>query len=70
MKPTTRQITNYINSTGVPFSKFNDKFTVEIAGEEYTIQRLGIRYWLCKHHGVPTVLRSQYEVIAWLDSKW
>ncbi len=68
MNPMTRQITNYINSMGFSFSKFNDKFTVEIAGEEYTIQRLGQRYWQCKHYGVVKVFRSQYEVIAWLDS--
>ena len=70
MNPMTRQITDYINSAGLPFSKFNDKFTVEIAGEEYVIQRLGLRYWRCKKEGSTRVFRSQYEVIEWLDSKW
>lgn len=70
MNPMTRQITDYINKMDFSFSKFNDKFTVEIVGEEYTIQRLGSRYWRCKHYGVITVFRSQHEVIAWLDSKW
>ena len=70
MNPMTRQISDYINSIGFPYSKFNDKFTVEIAGEEYTIQRLGLRYWRCKHYRGITTLRAQHEVIAWLDSKW
>ena len=70
MNAMTQQITDYINSTGFSFNKFNDKFTVEIAGEEYTIQRLGLRYWRCKQNGVTTVFRSQFEVIAWLDSRW
>lgn len=70
MNPMTRQISRYINSMGFSYSKYDDKFTVEIAGEEYTIQRLGLRYWLCKHYGVSMVFRSQHEVIAWLDSRW
>lgn len=70
MNPMTRQIINYLNSTGFTFSKFNDKFAVEIAGEEYVIQRLGLRYWRCKRDGSTVVFKSQYEVIAWLDSRW
>lgn len=70
MNPMTRQITDYINSMGFSFSKFNDKFVVEIAGEEYVIQRLGLRYWRCKKHGLSVAFKSQHEVIAWLDSRW
>lgn len=70
MNPMTRQIIDYLISMGHPFSKFNDKFAVEIAGEEYVIQRLGLRHWRCKREGSTTVFKSQYEVIEWLDSKW
>ena len=70
MNPLTQQIIDYLNSTVHQFSKFNDKFAVEIAGEEYVIQRLGLRYWRCKKEGSTTVFKSQHEVIAWLDSKW
>jgi hypothetical protein len=65
-----QQITNYINSMGFLFSKFNDKFVVEIAGEDYVIQRLGLRHWRCKKDGYTAVLKSQHEVIDWLDSRW
>jgi len=70
MNPLSRQIVDYIILMGFSFSKFDDKFTVEIAGEEYTIQRLGLRHWRCVHYGFMTEFKSQYEVIKWLDSRW
>ena len=70
MNPMTKQITDYINSAGLSFSKFSNKFAVEIAGEDYVIQRLGLRCWTCKNAGRFVVFRSQHEVIDWLDSRW
>ena len=70
MKPMTKQMIAYCDDTGIAYSVADTWFRVKVMGEEYTIRRLGLRYWKCLHNGVSTVFRSQSEVIAWLDSRW
>ena len=70
MHPMTRYISNYVNKLKLRHTVRDNSFTVEILGEEYTIQRYGIRYWKCVHNGLTTIFKSQWEIIAWLDSRW
>lgn len=70
MNPISSHISDYINKLKLRHSVSNNSFTVEIMGEEYTIQRHGMRYWKCVHNGLTTTFKSQGEVIAWLDSRW
>ena len=70
MKAMTKQMIDYCVSVGINYSVRDIDFTVSIAGEEYTIRRLSLRYWECVHNGAVTVFKSQFEVISWLDSRW
>lgn len=70
MKAMTKQMINYCDNAGINYMNWDTAFRVKIMGEEYTIQRLGLRYWECVHNGVVVVFKSQYEVISWLDSRW
>ena len=70
MEPMTRGMSYYFNLIGWRYWVCGDKFTVVIAGEEYVIQRLGLRRWECKKDSSLRVFKSQHEVIAWLDSRW
>jgi len=70
MNPMSSHIIDYINKLKLRHSVRNNSFTVEIMGEEYTIQRHGMRYWKCVHNGLTITFKSQGEVIAWLDSRW
>lgn len=70
MNPMSLYISDYVNKLKLPHSVRDNSFTVEIRGEEYTIQRYGMRCWKYVHHGFTTIFKSQWEVIAWLDSRW
>ena len=70
MKAMTKQMIDYCANAGINYSVRDVDFTVSIAGEEYTIRRLGLRNWKCAHNGVATGFKSQFEVISWLDSRW
>ena len=70
MHPMTAHIRDYLNKLALRHTVRDNSFTVEIAGEEYTIQRHGMRYWECMHNGLSTTFKSQWEVISWLDSRW
>ena len=70
MNPMSRHISDYVNKLKLPYSVRDNSFTLEIIGEEYTIKRYGIRHWQCSHNGYTTTFKSQWEVIAWLDSRW
>ena len=70
MKAMTKQMIDYCDNLRVNYLDWDTAFRVTIMGEEYTIQRLSLRYWKCLHNGVTTMFRSQSEVIDWLDSKW
>lgn len=70
MKAMTKQMIDYCANAGINYSVRDVDFTILIAGEEYTIRRMGLRSWKCVHNGVVTVFKSQLEVISWLDSRW
>ena len=70
MNPMGLYIRDYVNSLKLRHSVRDNSFTVEIMGEEYTIQRHGMRYWKCVHNDFTMTFKSQWEVILWLDSRW
>lgn len=70
MRAMTKQMIHYCMNAGINYSVRDTDFIVLIAGEEYTVRRLGLRNWRCAHNGVVTVFKSQFEVISWLDSRW
>lgn len=70
MNPMSLHISDYVNKLKLPHSVRDNSFTVEIRGEEYTIQRHGLRCWKYVHYGFTTIFKSQWEVIAWLESRW
>lgn len=70
MNPMSLYISDYVNKLKLRHSVRDNSFTVEIMGEEYTIQRHGMRCWKYVHDGLTTIFKSQWEVIAWLDSRW
>lgn len=70
MDSTTQQIVDYINSKGFSVIKSIDKLMVGVGGEVHMIQRIGAHFRCCDYRGVSTVLKSQRQVVAWLDSRW
>lgn len=69
MTPLTRDMIYFFNSNGWSYCVHGDTITVEVAGVEYVIQRLDLRYWRLKRSGPSVVFKSQWEVIAWLESR-
>ena len=70
MKAMTKHMINYCDNAGINYMVWDTAFMIKIMGEEYTIQRRGLRYWECVHDGAVIVFKSQQEVVDWMDSRW
>ena len=70
MDSTTQQIDDYTNSKGFSVIKSIDKLMVGVGGVVYMIQSLGAYFRCCDYSGVSTLLKSQRQVVAWLDMRW
>nr|DAN01219.1 MAG TPA: hypothetical protein [Caudoviricetes sp.] len=70
MKAMTNHMVDYCDKAGIAYSADDTRFRIIVLGEEYTIRRSGLRHWECMRNGVTTVFKSQWEVIAWIDSRW
>lgn len=70
MRPTTEYMRLILPLMSVEIEEHETFFYARFAGEEYKIERHGLRLWCTKRNGHTIWFYSQYKVILWIDSQW